>query len=143
MANPFLTLENRTQVCREYTKLWADFFKMFADDLEHRKIHENDEAAFQQMLSLLALNHFKFTELMGDKLKDPDGILEVLCEAVSLSHLKTQSEAQFSKLQVDWHTLFLDMNKCLGKLQSELHMRQEKKKKSDAGGCPWHQFEGQ
>ena len=129
MANPFLTLENRTQVCREYTKLWADFFKMFADDLVHRKIHENDEAAFQQILSLLALNHFKFAELMGDKLKDPEGILEVLCEAVSLSHLKMQSEAQFSKLQVDWHTLFLDMNKCLGKLQSELHMRQEKKKK--------------
>ena len=99
MANPFLTLENRTQVCREYTKLWADFFKMFADDLVHRKIYENDEAAFQQMLSLLALNHYKFAELMGDKLKDPEGILEVLCEAVSLSHLKMQSEAQFSKLR--------------------------------------------
>jgi hypothetical protein len=129
MSAEHFTLENRIQVCREYTKLWADYFKMFADSLEHRRIHENDEAAFQQIISLLALNHFKFTELMADKLKDPEDILEVLCESVSLSYLKMLSEAQFSKLQVDWHTLFLEMNKCLGKLQSELHIRQEKKRK--------------
>jgi hypothetical protein len=118
--NPLLTIENRIKVCRQYTTLWADFFKFFAENLEDKKITDKDEAQFEKIVSILALNHFKFTELMGDRLKDPEGILEVLTETVSLAQLKATSEAQFSKLQVEWHTLFIEMNKCLGKLKSEL-----------------------
>jgi hypothetical protein len=118
--NPILSIENRISVCRDYTKLWAEFFKFFAEGLQDKKITEKDEAAFDKIVSLVALNHFKFTELVGDKFKDPDGILEVLTNAASLSNLKIMSEAQFSKLQVDWHTLFIEMNKCCGKLNAEL-----------------------
>jgi hypothetical protein len=100
--------------------MWADYFKFFAESLEDKKITDRDEAQFEKVVSILALNHFKFTELMGDKLKDPEGILEVLTETVSLAQLKAMSEAQFSKLQVEWHTLFIEMNKCLGKLKTEL-----------------------
>jgi hypothetical protein len=118
--NPILTIENRISVCRDYTKLWAEFFKFFAEGLHDKKVTEKDEAGFDKIVSLVALNHFKFVELMGDRFKDPEGILEVLTNSVSLSHLKSMSEAQFSKLQVDWHTLFIEMNKCLGKLNAEL-----------------------
>jgi hypothetical protein len=118
--NPILTTENRINVCRDYTKLWAEFFKFFAEGLQDKKITEKDEVAFDRLISLLALNHFKFTELMGSRLKDPDAILDVLADAVSLSNLKAMSEAQSSKLQIDWHTLFIEMNKCLGKLNAEL-----------------------
>jgi len=115
-GKPFMSLEGRIQLCKEYTTLWSDFFKTFADGLEHKKILINEEKTFMQMVTLLAFKHYQFTEMMDKHLPNPDGILEVLCDAVSLQHFKELSEAQFSKLQVDWHTQFIAMNKCLGKL---------------------------
>jgi hypothetical protein len=116
----FMNQTERIQLCKDYTTLWSDFFKIFADGLENKKIDPNEEKTFNQIVSLLAFKHYKFTEMMGKHLPDPDGILEVLCEAVNLHHLKELSEAQFSKLQVDWHTEFIALNKCLGKLIIEL-----------------------
>ena len=116
----FMKLTDKIQLCKDYTTLWSDFFKIFADGLENKKILPNEEITFNQIVSLLSFKHYKFTEMMGNNLPDPDGILEVLCEAVNLHHLKELSEAQFSKLQVDWHTEFIAMNKCLGKFIIEL-----------------------
>ncbi|MBN1901046.1 hypothetical protein JW926_06945 [Candidatus Sumerlaeota bacterium] len=116
----FMNLAEKIQLCKDYTTLWSDFFKMFADGLEQKKIEPNEEKTFNQIVSLLAFKHYKFAEMMEKKLPDPDGILEVLCEAVSLQQLKELSEAQFSKLQVDWHTEFIAMNKCMGKLIIDL-----------------------
>jgi hypothetical protein len=116
----FMTLTEKIQLCKDYATLWSDFFKTFADGLEQKKIDPNEEKTFNQMVSLLAYKHYKLTEMMGKNLPDPDGILEVLCEAVHLQHLKELSEAQFSKLQVNWHTEFIALNKCLGKLIIDL-----------------------
>ena len=66
------------------------------------------------------MHHYRFEMMAGEFLKDPDKVLGVLCEAVSLNYLKSLSEAQFSKLEVDWHSLFIAMNKCLGKIISLL-----------------------
>ena len=119
-GKPFMNVEARINLCREYTKLWSDFFKTFADGLEGKKIYPNEEKTFNQIITLLAMQHYKFAEMMGDYLPDPDGILDVLGQAVSLQNLKELSDAQFSKLQVEWHTEFIAMNKCLGKLLAEL-----------------------
>jgi len=119
-GKPYMSLQDRIELCKDYTRLWADFFKTFSEELEHKKILHNEEVVFGQMVSLLAFKHYKFTEMMEKHLPDPDGILEVLSEAVSLQHLKELSEAQFSKFQVNWHTQFIAMNKCLGKLIIEL-----------------------
>jgi len=115
-GKPFMTIRQKIELCKEYTRLWADFFKLFAEGLEHKKILANEEKIFDQMVSLLALKHYKFTEMMGNNLSSSDEILEVLSECSSLQHLKELTEAAFSKLQVDWHTIFIAMNKCLGKL---------------------------
>lgn len=115
-----MTTAEKIKLCQEYTLLWSDFFKLFSEGLEQKKILNNEEKIFNQIVSLLAYKHYKLSEMMGDKLSNPDGILEVLCESASLQHLKELSEAQFSKLQVDWHTMFIALNKCLGKLISEL-----------------------
>jgi hypothetical protein len=107
-------------VVKEYCRLWSDFFRAFSEGLQDRKIYESDEQSFLQIVSLLAANHYRFEEMAGEYFNDPDKILEVLSEAVSLSYLKTLSDAQFSKLEVDWHSIFIHMNKCLGKLISLL-----------------------
>ena len=116
----FFSPPYRIRVVKEYTRLWSDFFRAFSEGLQERKIYESDEQSFLQIVSLLAANHFRFEMMAGETFNDAEKVLDVLSEAVSLSYLKTLSEAQFSKLEVDWHSLFIRMNKSLGKLISLL-----------------------
>lgn len=111
------SIEERIQTCEEYSKRWQRFFVLLSEGIEHKKIIEKDEIAFQQIMHHLAANHFSFALMMGEAFPKSDEILAVLSEAVSLRHIKYMSEAQRSSLQLNWHTLFIQMNKCLGKLK--------------------------
>jgi len=107
--------EQKLAVLREYARLWQEYFKFFADRVEGKRITEAEENAFAQLMNVLALNHFRFVETAYPHFKDSDGILKVLTDTVSLSHIQQMSDAQFSKLQIDWHTIFIAMNKAIGK----------------------------
>ena len=128
----FYSAEYRARVVKDYTKLWSDFFRAFSEGLHERKIYESDEQSFFQIVSLCSLNYYRFEEMAGDYMKDSDKVLDVLSDTVSLSHLKALSEAQFSKLEVDWHSLFIAMNKCLGKILTMLPPEVQKEIES----CP-------
>lgn len=110
-------LENRIAVCREFITLWTNFFRFFAEDLSEKEITPEEEKAFFQALTQVARKHFTFVELMGDTFERGGDIINaVLCNAVSLSYIQAMPPNTFSKLQLDWHSLFLDMNKALGRL---------------------------
>jgi hypothetical protein len=104
------------EFCMMYLRLWADFFRLCGEDLKERKLQIEEEEVFFQVVTILALNHFKFKELLNEYFKNPDAILEVLKESVSLSHLKAASDAQISQLLSNWHALFIEMIKCLSRL---------------------------
>ncbi len=113
-------LENRISVCRDYIRLWSKFFELFADDIQKRQITEQEEKAFFQTLTLLAKRHFLFCELMADTFEGGDKIIDVLVTSVALSNIKSMNEASLSKLELDWHQLFLEMNVGLGRLLRRL-----------------------
>lgn len=119
-AIPHTRIDNRIAVCREYTALWQRFFSFFSESLADRQITEQMEGEFAQILSLLALNQYKFQELVGEHMSDAPKILEVLADAISLQNIKAMQDANFNKLQVDWHTLFISMNKALGRLMTKV-----------------------
>jgi len=111
-------LEKRIAFVQEYIKLWRQFFETFAEGFENRKILKRDEEEFARILNSLAHHHYRFTAMSYPQMSGTDGILKVLCDVISLSHLKGISEAQLSKVQIDWHTIFIDMNKALGRLMA-------------------------
>ena len=110
------SLDNRISVLNQYKNLWQEYFRFFADGFDDRKITPQEEQAFFQVMNTLATNHFRFVELAGDVFKGGDQVQEILTETVSLASIKQMSEAQFGKLCIDWHTVFINMNKALGKL---------------------------
>lgn len=115
------SIENRIATCREYTRLWQEYFRFFADGFpEERKISEEEERQFFMMMNVLAQNHYRFVELSTPFFKDADSLLKVLTDTPSLNVLKVMSDAQFSKLLIDWHSLFISMNKAIGKLNQQL-----------------------
>lgn len=115
-----LSLENRILFCQEYADLWQQFFQMFYSLHEESEISPEMETEFENIASVLSVNHYKFTQLCGQYMKDADAVLEILCDAVSLDQIRQMPEANRSKLDIAWHTAFIDMNKALGKMFAEL-----------------------
>jgi uncharacterized protein (DUF2236 family) len=119
-----LALTNRIAVVRDYAALWQQFFTFFAEELTDKQITADEEAEFANIVSLLAVNHYKFQELTRGYFDDAVKVIAVLEEAVSLEQMQLLPPATFSKMQLDWHTLFIGMHKTLGKMISELPPKQ-------------------
>lgn len=113
-------LENRIKVCRDYIAMWMKFFTPFADDLSKREVTAEEEKEFFQVSTQLARMHFTFVELMADTFDRGGDIIKVLTLAGTLSNVQLLPENTRSKLELDWHSLFLDMNKALGRLLRKL-----------------------
>lgn len=126
--------EMRLKVVREYTQLWQQYFRFFADSFEGRAISDKEEHQFFQSVGYLALGQYRFTQLAGDYFRQGDEILKVLQDTPSLSAIKAMSEAQFSRLQIDWHGLFISMNKAIGKLILIQPVPKEGKRGAPAAG---------
>ncbi len=115
------SIDNRLAVCTEYTRLWQEYFKFYADGFDEKQaISEQQEQQFFQMMNILALNHYRFCEMAGQFFKDGENILKVMASTYSLTGVKQMSEAQFAALLIDWHSLFITMNKAIGKLKLQL-----------------------
>ena len=115
-VDELVKLENRVAVCREFINLWMQFFRFFAEDLSEKEITPAEEKAFFQAMSALARKHFLFVEMMGDTFDRGGDVIDVLGVAVSLANIQVLPENTRSKLELDWHNLFLDMNRSLGRL---------------------------
>jgi hypothetical protein len=111
------SIDNRILVVREYARLWQQFGQFFIDGFDkNRVITPEEEQGFFQILNIIAINHYRFTELSAPYFKDGDDILKVLSATVSLDTLRQMSEAQFSQICTDWHRILIMMNKAIGKL---------------------------
>src|SRR5262245_24510509 len=106
-VNDLVRLENRIATCREYIALWMGFFKFFAEDLTMKEITANDEKQFFQVMTQIARKHFMFVELMANLFERKDEIVNVLATAVSLGTIQGMNENTRSKLELDWHGIFL------------------------------------
>lgn len=112
--------EERIKVCRDFISLWSRFFRFFAEDLSQKEITPDEEKAFFQVMSQISRKQFLFVESMADHFDRGPVIIDVLCLAVSLANIQVMPENTRSKLELDWHSLYLDMNKALGRLLREL-----------------------
>lgn len=109
-------LDNRIAVCQEYIAMWTNYFRLFADLNEKTEITPEAEKAFFQLSTQIARKHFHFVELMGDCFDKGGDIMNLLATGASLTVLQGMQEQTRGKFDLDWHTLFLEMNKALGRL---------------------------
>lgn len=122
--NKFLKMENRIDVLHQYSQLWASYFKYLTEDLAKVEITEDMEKEFESLGTVLAINHYKFTELCGEYLKKPESVMELVAAIPSLEQLRAAQEATVNKWQVEAHTTLIDMHKALGRMYSTLTPKQ-------------------
>lgn len=115
---------NRIAILREYSELWSQYFRYFTENLTKVEITEEMERDFENIITILAINHFKFSELCGEFMKDCDGIIKLLQAMESLQAVKETNEATLSKHLVETHTTLIDMHKALGKMLAKLTPKQ-------------------
>lgn len=115
-VDEMVKLDNRIAVCQEYIAMWTNYFRFFADLNEKSEITPEAEKGFFQLSTQLARKHFHFVELMGDCFDKGGDVMNLLATGVSLSVLQGMQEQTRGKFDLDWHTLFLEMNKALGRL---------------------------
>ncbi len=111
-----IDLDEKIKVCQEYTQFWAQFFNLWGDGFEGRRVTSEDEAKYFKIITVLARKLYRFDYMMQKEFTKAELVQKVLSGASSLSHIHDMTDSQFGKFQLDWHVAFLAMNKCLGKL---------------------------
>ena len=125
----FSSLDYRIAVMEEYTNLWQKFFSFFGEGFEGRRIREQEEKEFHEVIVALAKKHYRHCETIGDLLdkSKKSKLLDIICETVSLSHIKSTAVSEFNSLMFDWHDVFIAMNRGLGKLLGKKQSLEEKR----------------
>lgn len=124
-----LDLDGKIALCQDYTQTWAKFFNFFGDGFEGRRVTADGETQFFRIMTDLARREYRLTYFLQDDFKMGKDILDVLSDAISLAHIQEMSEAQFSKYQLQWHVIFIALNKALGRLIERQPLPKETKKK--------------
>lgn len=115
-VDELVKLDTRIATCREYIALWTNYFRYIAETLDRKEVTPEEEKGFFQIASQLSRKHFLFVELMGDCFDRGGDIINLLATGSSLAMLQGMQEQTRSKFELDWHSLFLDLNKSLGRL---------------------------
>lgn len=115
-VDDLVKLDNRILICREYIAMWTNYFRFIAETLDRKEVTPEEEKGFFQLATQLARKHFQFVELMGDCFDRAGDIINLLATGSSLAMLQGMQEQTRSKFELDWHSIFLDLNKALGRL---------------------------
>jgi hypothetical protein len=114
-------IEKRIEICKQHADLWEEFFQFFGTgNFQERKILDQDESRFDKVMTELAKSHFRFCFFMGEKFGDGERVLDVLERAEGLRAIQAMPDANFGKLEIDWHTVFISMHRAVGRLMLEL-----------------------
>ena len=81
----FADLDFRIENAQKYTDLWQKYFTFFGEGFEGRRIREQEEAAFSEMIQQLASGHYKYCEMVRNLLdkSHKKKALDIICETVS------------------------------------------------------------
>lgn len=115
-VDDYVKLDSRIRTCREYIALWTNYFRFITETIDRKEVVPEEEKGFFQICTQLARKQFQFVEQMGDCFERGGDIINLLSTGTSLATIQGMQEQTRAKFELDWHSIFLDMNKALGRL---------------------------
>ncbi len=110
----YFSYEEKVKIVQEFLDLWYQYFSFFPTVQEEIAVTAENEKKFFQIQDLISLKMYKFFKASEGFFSDHKLIFSVLSFTSSLFYISRVTESQFRKLQVDWHTAYLEINKALG-----------------------------
>lgn len=110
----YLSYEEKKKIIEDFSELWNVYFGFFSKSIEEIIINEEQEKQFFEVQTKIASSLYAFAKVTETFFSGGNDILKLLSVTASLRHLSQLTDSQFSKYQVDWHGIYLDINKAYG-----------------------------
>lgn len=114
-------LERKIEVLREFIEEWIRFRDFLKGALKDKNTSVEGEKQFLEIKSLIARKYQGLTHDLGEDFLPDKRLMDIISHAVSLESMAGASDMQFRKVENDWHLTYIDLNKLLGNLESELN----------------------
>lgn len=110
-------LEKSISFLKDFINLWQDFGN-FLNLSPEREIVSDDEEKFMSMKSAIAQRCQVLQEMLEGGFPMEGKIVDILSQSPSLKQVLTQP-MHIKKLQNDWHSAYIGLNKILGSLEAK------------------------
>ncbi len=110
-------LEKNIEKVKEFIKLWQDF-EVFLNLSQEKEIGEEEERKFRELKSTLARQSESLQESLQGGFVVEGKIMDILSQSPNLAQIIKQP-MHLKKLQNDWHSAFIALNKILGSLEAK------------------------
>ena len=110
-------LEQSISFIRDFINLWQDFGN-FLNLPPEREIASGDEEKFMSMKSAIAQRCQALQEMLEGGFPMEGKIVDILSQSPGLAQIISQP-MHIKKLQNDWHSTYIGLNKVLGSLEAK------------------------
>lgn len=118
-------LDNKIKKLKEFMEIWVKFHEMYKNALSEAAISPEDEKNFLETKSLIARKYQALVNYLGIDVPYDDKTFDVITQLLSLKSVAAISDISLGKIEHDWNSSYILLNKLLG----EFEARQEALKK--------------
>jgi hypothetical protein len=112
-------LEHQIKKTKDFIQLWMKFRELYQGALGRTNILIAEEKAFLDLKSTLVRQYQGLVELLNLSASSDDRTFEVISAILSLASVSGLTEMQLKKVESDWHSSYLNLNKILGSLENK------------------------
>lgn len=114
-------LERKIEALKEFIQEWIGFRDFLKEALKDKTISAEKEKEFLEIKSLIARKHQGLAQVLEAEmvLSFNEELMDIVSHAVSLESMAGTSDIQFRKIENDWHLSYINLNKLLGRLETE------------------------
>jgi len=110
-------LESKIKHLKDFMQLWIKFHDMYKNAINRETITPEDEDAFLETKSLIARKYQALKDYLDIDSSYEDRTFDVISQILSLKSVAAISDLSLHKIENDWHSSYIVLNKLLGELE--------------------------
>ncbi|MBU4306002.1 MAG: hypothetical protein KJ893_10365 [Candidatus Omnitrophica bacterium] len=111
-------LEAKIKLLNDFVVLWASFYELYKRATNQATFTEEEEKNFLELKSSLARKYQGLMDALGIKPTAEDRTFDVISQVMSLKSILMLSPLQMEKIENDWHSSYITLNKIMGSLEN-------------------------
>lgn len=112
-------LEFKVKRLKEFMQLWIKFHDLYKDALSRETITPEEEKNFLETKSLIARKYQALKDLLGIGSSYEYKSFDVISQVLSLKSVAAISDLSMHKIENDWHSSYIMLNRMLGELEGK------------------------
>lgn len=112
-------LESKVKHLKDFMQLWIKFHDMYKSAVNCETVTPEEEAAFLETKSLIARKYQALKDYLDINSSYDDRTFDVILQVLSLKSVAAISDLSLRKIENDWHSSYIVLNKLLGELEGK------------------------